>query len=334
MPTEQFANNASASLVSAMSTSQTTMQVSSNDGFPSVTTASTNFFYVIVDQEIFKVTDNSTVTWIVSRGEQSTTPTTHANGSTVYHVVTKQSMIDIQTAANSVTGSLYGTYAALPASGTSAGQIYYTSDSFYSFRWNGSAWQAFAFNRPVTIPPESSTFTWLNQGTSTVTDSFGNIDLSVQSVAATTNVRGMLKSYSTPFTLELAFLPTLVQQTSTSAGFIVKNSGGNPLVYTSIYTAATSGYVQAGKHNSTSSFNSNYTGFIQVNFNILPVYMKYIDNGTNKTFQISLDLGLTYITVGTATTSDFVTPNQVGFAAESQISGVNGGMKLIHWKES
>ncbi len=88
MGVERFTNNASSTLAAAISsTGATSLTITSNTGFPSVTTASGDFFHALIDSELVKVTDNSSTTWSIARGVDGSTAATHSNGAAVTHVV-------------------------------------------------------------------------------------------------------------------------------------------------------------------------------------------------------------------------------------------------------
>lgn len=89
MARAQLANNASTTSTAAVSTTgQTTLAVTSSSGFPAVTTAGGLYFYAtILDAsnipEIVKVTDNSTLTWVITRAQDGTAARTFTSGALV-----------------------------------------------------------------------------------------------------------------------------------------------------------------------------------------------------------------------------------------------------------
>lgn len=330
---EKFANNAATTLSLAISATQTSISVTSNDGFPSVTTVSGDYFFILVGTELMRVTNNPTTLWTVVRGVQSSTAASQEAGVPVFCVVTKQSMEDIVQSA--VGSSLRGTYNARPAAGIN-GRIYYTTDSLYTFRDNGTSWEAFYQNRPVVIPPTVASLTWLNQGGATATQTNGAIDLQVPTSTGD-NIRGLIKNYTTPFTLEVGIIPRLATVNFTSCGMIAKNSASNPLITNSLImddsTLGRGVMVSAFKLNSVTSFNSNYNS---ENCGPLsaPIYLKMTDDGTNRICEYSNSNGVFYRTVSTHSRTDFTTCNQMGVYANTTTTSATAGLILFHWKES
>ncbi|CAB4142863.1 hypothetical protein UFOVP434_45 [uncultured Caudovirales phage] len=330
---ELFANNAQTTIIAPMTAAQTTVQVASNDGFPAVTTASGNFFYSVIDAEIVKVTDNSTVIWIIERGNQATIPATHAANTVVSCVITKQTMVDIQAAAS--TGgspSLVGLYSALPAAGET-GRIYYPTDRIYTYRDNGTSWDAFYLNRPVTPPPSESTFgTWINQGSATATDVGGTIVLDLPT-SASNNLRGKVKAYSAPKTIEMGYLYQGNITNFFSGGIMIGSAGATLL---QVGTATSSGNITVGssKYNSPTSYNSGYAITPYTWFPMYPYYVLYQDDGVNRITSMSFDGGVTYTQVHSVVRTDFLTPTTVGFGFETINSGSKTRSIIFHWKET
>lgn len=98
MAIEVFTNQGSTTVSSGGTTAVSsgtvqTWTVSSSTGFPAASsTATPPTFFRVADPaapfEKMLVTDVSGTTWTVTRGAESTTPTTHVSGFTVYNVVT------------------------------------------------------------------------------------------------------------------------------------------------------------------------------------------------------------------------------------------------------
>jgi hypothetical protein len=70
------------------------------------------------------------------------------------------------------------------------------------------------------------------------------------------------------------------------------------------------------KFTNNTTFSASYTlsggiGFQSGRFGCFQIN----DNGTNRLYNFSFD-GINYATVLTTTSSDFITPNQIGFAAD------------------
>lgn len=85
---EQFANNASSTLSSGISSGATSLSVASASAFPS-----SGNFRILIDSEIFLVTAVSGTTFTVTGAQESTTAASHSSGTTVTHIVTAGGLI-------------------------------------------------------------------------------------------------------------------------------------------------------------------------------------------------------------------------------------------------
>jgi len=322
MATEQFANNASTTITASMSAIQTSMVVSSNDGFPSVTTASTNYFYAVIGTEIVKVTNNPTITWTVERGNQGTTATTHTAGEAVYCVVTRQTMEDILTAASSGGSEVStGVIASLPAAGTS-GRVYLPTDSFYNNVFdNGSSWNYFIDGKVVTPPLAASNWTLVTGGNATLTDSKSGLYLSTAS-NTTTSAEAVLRAVpgSTPYTITMRLIPNFLCTTADTPMFGVCFTNGTTVasqisgvrffstptsnLYHSIQSAAWTSFAYAGETNSVLWSQCAITG--------PDLWIRLSNSGATKTMSVSKD-GINFLTVATLAVATPFTPTHYGF---------------------
>jgi hypothetical protein len=88
MATEKFANNASTTLNGAILDTSQSLVVTSASGFP------TNpQFRLKIDNEILLVTGVSGTTYTVTRGQEGTSGVGHANGATVTHILTADTLV-------------------------------------------------------------------------------------------------------------------------------------------------------------------------------------------------------------------------------------------------
>jgi hypothetical protein len=331
VPSEQFSNNAVTTLASSITDGQTAIPVVSNDGLPSVTTASGDWFYATINNEIIKVTNNPTLLWTAERGNQGTTAAAHGANTPVYATVTKKTMDDILAAvANVGAPTLAGTFASRPVSAIE-GTLYYASDHIYTYRYNGSSWDAYYLNRIVTPPPSQAAFSWINQGGATATDVGGAIQFNMPS-SGTNNMRCKIKPYTAPYTVECGILSQGNIANFFSGGLIIQN-GVNPLIIHSFASSNNNVSIGMGKYNSPTSFNSGYAIGAPTFMPFTPVYLKYEDNGVNRLFSASFNGGVSYDLLQTIVRTDFLTPVNVGFGFES-INGTNSTRSTIfHWKE-
>src|SRR6185369_515309 len=173
----------------------------------------------------------------------------------------------------------YGAYAALPGSGTTAGDQYITNDSSYRFTWTGSVWAAAYLATPVTIPPAVSALTWVNQGGATTDETVGGIYLEIPA-SGSPNLRSLVKT-----------LPACPGGSTFTIGLQNYMQGAN-FVHNGIY-------IRDSGTNRTIIFGPGYNGGYQVaveyytnnttfssapkeqNFHTLPLWYRVVDDCTN-----------------------------------------------------
>lgn len=73
-----------------------------------------------------------------------------------------------------------GTYASLPVSATTAGDMYLSTDSAHEFVWTGTVWKERYKGVEIGIP-KLSDFSWVNQGSTSASEDLGTIYVSVPS---------------------------------------------------------------------------------------------------------------------------------------------------------
>jgi len=83
-----FANAANTTLAAGIAAGAVTLTVASSTPFPAVTTAAGTQFRVIIDAELFIVTNVTGLTWTVTPGAEGTTQAAHASGATVTALLT------------------------------------------------------------------------------------------------------------------------------------------------------------------------------------------------------------------------------------------------------
>ena len=88
MAVDLFANAANTTLTASMLAGATSLTVTSSTPFPAVTTAAGTQFRVIIDAELFIVTNVTGLAWTVTPGAEGTTQAAHANGATVTAIAT------------------------------------------------------------------------------------------------------------------------------------------------------------------------------------------------------------------------------------------------------
>ena len=108
MATDLFANNAQTTLAAGIAAGAVSLTVASSTPFPAVTTAATTQFRIIIDAELFIVTNVTGLTWTVTPGAEGTTQAAHANGATVTALLTAGALAKVSTGLDSATFSTHG----------------------------------------------------------------------------------------------------------------------------------------------------------------------------------------------------------------------------------
>lgn len=312
---EKFSNNPRTVLSGSIDSSTTSVVVVDASKFPS-----TGNFRILVDTEIMKVTSVSTNTFTVTRGAESTTPTSHVDASTVIGIFpTKDSLKEFR--ADNTT---FDTVANRPSAGT-AGRLYLPTDGNGPFAYDdGSNWKSiFEYVNTYTtpIPGNFSTLPGSTGG-----ETFGlNGDTLVYFTLASNGSSGRIKSApSEPWTLtvqmNVQFYPSQTTTDAHGSGILIRQS--------SISTSSTGtiafgfwidnlngAFIGAERFrgdnlawNNVALFTQAMTVWIE-----RPMWFQIFQPASgNRTFSISCD-GFNFITLFSQDRANVITPDQVGF---------------------
>ena len=197
-------------------------------------------------------------------------------------------------------------------------------------------------------PPNLQTWTWLNQGTSSVTTTNGSMYLQAAASAAHSLAGQMIPTPSIPYTITATFLPSI--SSSLFPGTSGGNTGGFPACGLFWYQAGatggapgglrTFGYAGAssvftpfvfiiGKYHSPSSYWGD-GGLLPYSVTG-PIHMQLHDDGTNQTMQLSND-GANWQTIDSSPSTFFTVADHVGIYCDSFSSNTMPGMTLLSWQ--
>jgi len=222
----------------------------------------------------------------------------------------------------------YGTYAALPASAATAGDMYVQTDGPYTFIWSGAAWVAFlpGFG-PVTIPV-SGDYTQVNFGGSSVDATFGALDFSAPAGSASWNVRQLLRAIpAAPYTWRALVSPG--PKATQRCGITLKNAAGGGLVMFEILSTSSSS-LNFNSSNMTSATVASGVNFAPRGYAVgsSGVWMGIRDDNTNRHFETSAD-GRVWYPLHSESRTDFITPDQIGFFHNTDNS-LAQTMRIVH----
>lgn len=325
--TELLSNNAQTTLSAAItSTSATTLSVTSATAFPSG-----GNFRIIVDSEIMLVTGVSGTTFTVTRGIEGTTAATHSNGATLTHVLTGGAMDVLR-------GDFCqeGTMANLPASSKN-GILYFPDDGQALNRDTGSQFNQFGPLYRMYTPPAAGN--WTGFGSPPALDSSGSGLYLANSGGSGANLQGYtLPAPSTPYIIDALVMPLLTFYGTLDGGLCWRNSSSGK-IETFGWTATGGGaspslqwieWTNPTTYSATRNF-LQASGSLVVWANGL-IWLRLKDDGTNRTVWISQD-GQRFIEIGTCSSTDFATPNEVGFYLDNEQTTFASGTLLLSWRQ-
>lgn len=184
----------------------------------------------------------------------------------------------------------YGTFASLPAAGTN-GNLYFCSDSPYSFRDNGATWQGFVKGWPATPVPTAGWNTASPAGSTTLNlaGGMGTYDI-VTSAGNTLRVR--YRAIPTvPYTITMGceLYPTASTANFFSYGMVLFDSVSGKVI---VFQFGSSGSSFAGmfieKWTTTTAFSGEYTSNRLTSYMQLPTYFQIADDNTNFIFKYGM----------------------------------------------
>lgn len=180
---------------------------------------------------------------------------------------------------------------------------------------------------PYTSPIDAD-FSWINQGTSTITDQGGSLALVGQSGGG---LRIRKKSApSAPYTIDIAYLCNGPNVDFISAGFCWRQSSDSKLVTWGYNVAAATCAFQLFKYTNETTFSANYsTMSIRAGFG-QPFFVRAEDDATLRRVYFSSD-GQNWTLWHSVSRTDFMTADEVGFFVSSALTTT---LTLLHWKQS
>ena len=305
---EQFANDAISTLNAAIDNSTTSLVLVSNGGidFPDV-----GNYRLRVEQELMLVTARTADTLTVVRAIEGTTAAAHQAGVQAALILTEESIRRLFADHNPMFGS-----------GLPPGPLNSLTDG------TGAALT-------------ESSFSWINQSTTTATDLTGNVGIKlIPPVGTGQNLRIKERAApSTPYTIYGAFNLGLHMSTGVShAGFCFREVSSGKVRICALACEDVAGELQpygiyVGNYASPSSF---FAWNFNVDWGYDPkiVWLAMEDDGTNLKFHWSPD-GVEFMEISTALRGGYFTtgPDKVGFYINATEATVVQHVVLNHWSE-
>lgn len=357
MAKEQFANEPSTTLsdIGGINNSVTTLTPTSTALFPS-----TANFRIRIDNEYMKVTGIALGVWTVARGDGGTSAVSHAQGSNIYGIVTKEALDSILTIAQSgsdvgqrrrlnfigptvadnggtdsaditVTGGFVkDVTASKPSAATGSGKLFLPTDGPAVEYSDGSTWFQYGPIFPFTRPPLAASWTGVGiSGSTTLTDSNAGVYLTTPSSTGTYRFAEI--NYPTaPWTITACFVHSCGLTNNARIPALIMYDGTKVQSF--------------GLASDTAVMNLNVSNFTTVTaFSTNPllnrfswtgplIWLRMQDDNTNRNYYYSVD-GVNWILAYTIGRTNFLTPTKVGWGLYDQ-GGLPLGLTLLSWLQT
>jgi hypothetical protein len=321
---ERFANDAGSSLSASIDDTVTSLTVASATSFPIE-----GNFRIIIDDEIMLVVNVIGLTFIVVRAQESTTAAAHSASAGVFHVLTAGALLSRDTDARAT-----DLFVNRDAPGQ-AGRLYLPTAGYVA-RDSGTVWESMPLWKMT--PPVIGDFTWVNQGTSAITDVKGITVLEPQSVASGESLRMLVKAVPTPpYRITVAFIAQSGSKNTAAGGqygVCWRDSGTGKVITWGLGTDAYNNVLYHTRWASPTSVTTQVANYKTPTSH--PYWLRISDDGTNRWVEISGD-GYRYQGVlAPEGRTTHITADQVGIFANSYLSStvVRRIISYLHWSES
>jgi hypothetical protein len=276
-----------------------------------------------------------------------------------------------QTAAGALGGDLSGTTTAATVQalqGRSVQSLAPTTGQVLT--WNGTQWTpesstgggALAITLPYlqsggvyfgpifsVTPPNLQTWTWLNQGSSSVTTTNGAMYLQAGASTVHSLAGQMIPTPTVPYTITAMYLPAIYNfaypgSTGGQTGspptcglfwYQAGSVGGTPLGLRTFGYSPGFDNTLYGSEFLISKYRSVTSYFGDggaLPFSVVgPIQMQFHDDGTNQTMQLSSD-GINWRTIDSSASTAYLVADHVGFYCDSFTSNTTPGMTLMSWQ--
>ncbi len=226
------------------------------------------------------------------------------------------------------------------ASAVGQGTIYCVTDEGNILeRSTGSVWQAYSpapGQAPVTAPVDSQ-FSWVNQGTSTVTVNADNSIFMKILGAAGTSYKLRVKTVTAPYTVTAGFRWAGPVTDFHQFGLVLYDG----TKFTSYFIACVSTitatlplFMSQDFANVTTFTSNNLVSATNKTCISSPIWLRIADDNTNKIFSYSPD-GYNFMTLFSETRTTFLTATHVGFGGETEnASSQDLGFTLVSWSQT
>lgn len=283
--------------------------------------------------EVIKVNTRATDSLSsITRAQNGTTAQNWASGDNIGWIESVEAVDQRRTDQSGI-----GTTANLPSTTVSkSGDQYHTTDGVYRYVFNGSVWVPF-YGSYCCTQPINGDFTWDNAGAAVLTTAGGGVSITGTGSATGTTNRWRYKAAPTaPYTIDLAFLVNMSNQTFPGVNCGWRNSGSGEAVCFAMNGNFTTGqsydiyYSNWANSTSGETLLTNLRGFVVPPH---PIHIRIEDNNTDLIVSLSPD-GLVWQPIVSSGRAAHITPDQVMFGLRESTGTLGPTFRLINWKEA
>lgn len=322
MALEQFPNFA-----------RTTLDTSINSSVTSITVVNGSRFSapgrVVIGSEIMRLTAVSSNTLTVTRAQEGTTGASHTSGDEVIQTITKAGLDQWLSDAR-----LSDIFANLPTAGT-AGRSQIITDGCTLAIDDGSAWNHFGIFTPNLTPPVDAQFSWVNQGSATVSTARGGVILTAPN-AAGYNLRMRYKALTAPFKVTIYFTPNLPNNDYMTCGLGLRSSVSSKNVEIHLANSSNRQALEVNKNTNETTYSSTAATVYAENAGHWIRWFQVEDDNTNIYFRYSCN-GKMWLTLFSEARGGFFsngsTPTGAFFYTNTNGGSLSAQMHVKHWLE-
>ena len=217
---------------------------------------------------------------------------------------------------------------ASPPASPNEGDLWLPPDAPYAARYDGAAWAPRGPIFPLTDPALAGLSTWVNQGTASLDTSHGGLTILAPADAGNEFRVRVKATPATPFTVTICLLCQLINSNYNSAGLFLRQSSDGKLIFCGLGQTGNILIQQhSGPSNNFSSEQANLT------FPHGPRFLRYADNGTNRSWHASND-GRNFMQLLSEGRTTYLTADQIGFGVNGPLSTYTASITLLSWTEA
>lgn len=227
-----------------------------------------------------------------------------------------------------------GVYGSRPAA-DSDGDLYFSTDSAVLSRDKGSG-NGYSHWGPVFLLNMSkvvSDFAWINQETTTATDTAGGI-LMTPPVGTGSSINILKRTApSTPYTITMGGILNAVGTNSLRMGLVFRQSSDGKLVYIALGYGGSNYKIESFKFTDPTT----YSGATYFSYEYTPLggmlWVRIADNGTNRITSVSCD-GQNWIDIHSVGRTDYLTADEIGIAVDCNNASITCVGNFLHYVEA